>query len=462
MNPPPGMTMALSRLQAIRRKRPQPWKLAGGLMFIGLGLLQSLYHLQQSLQLSKLQEQFHDFTLPFLLFPNTEVSSKNYYDQDDHDTYSRFAYAFVIGGCDPTNLPTYQNYLFNIAIAARNLKRLGSKADVVVLFQMSKTATDLQLPKEDLELLHAENVTVYYIPQQLTGRESFYRTQLDKFRILGLTQYEKVLFMDGDIMPLCNLDPFMEFEKFQENVVMEGLYEPFNGGFFMLKTGYLGEIQKVIEKREAMAAELEYPHFDFTIGWGQDLTYDPWVSLRETGTNWSFLAGFADQGLLYYYTKYHRKSVSVLHRDGGVRHYGWNGTAVTETGPFNETIDSLHNDTNLDSMIRLPGKHSRFHYPFNCFVHFTGNAKPWLLGGAPEDCCVPETQNKSAKHFWMYELSEILKEHGRTDVDIQSHWDQKKKRQRPALGLYPTYTQVINASSNIMTPLKRFRPREHS
>lgn len=426
------------------------WKIAAGLLFMGFGLLRSFYILQQALRLTRVQEHFLDLTLPSIL----SLNSANNDDQDAN--HSRFAYAFVIGGCDPERLPTYQNYLFNIAVATRILRRLGSQADVVALFQMSQTATQLQLPTEDLQLLHTQNVKVYYIPQQTTGRESFYRTQLDKFRILGLTQYEKVLFMDGDIMPVCSLDRLMEFDKFQENVVMHGLYEPFNGGFFMLKTGHLEEVQQIIEKREAMT-QLEYPYFDFDVGWGQNLINDPWKSERETGTNWTFLAGFADQGLLYYYTKYHRKSVSVLYRTGVAKHYGWNGTAVAEIGPFNDTVKHLYNET--DPMVRLPGKHSRLAYPLNCFVHFTGASKPWLLGGAPKDCCVPETQNKSAKHFWMYELSELLREHGRTDVDLQTHWDQKKKKQRPPLGMYPTYSQVLNASSNILTPLQRVHPQ---
>lgn len=163
MNPPPGLSAALSRLQTVRRKRPQPWKVAGGLLFVSVALLQSFYHLQQSFQLSKFQEPFVDLTLPFVLSPTARDDDD---DDDGNDAiHSRFAYAFVIGGCDPTNLPTYQNYLFNIAIAARVLKRLGSQADVVALFQMSQTATELQLPKEDLQLLHAQNFTVYYIPQ---------------------------------------------------------------------------------------------------------------------------------------------------------------------------------------------------------------------------------------------------------------------------------------------------------
>jgi alpha-N-acetylglucosamine transferase len=115
------------------------------------------------------------------------------------------------------------------------LKRLGSQADVVALFQMSQTATESRLPIDGLQLLESQNVIIYFITPQWTGRETFYRTQLDKFRILGLQQYEKVLFLDGDIMPLCNLDPFLSWRQFQENVVIEGPKESLQRGIRFVK-----------------------------------------------------------------------------------------------------------------------------------------------------------------------------------------------------------------------------------
>ena len=146
---------------------------------------------------------------------------------------SPFAYGFVIGGCDPGRIESYQNYLFNIAIAAKILRERGSTADVIALFQVSESAKTHELAPEDLRLLHALGVYVYYIPQQTHGQQSFYRTQLDKFRILGLTQYERVLFLDGDVMPIANLDYMFEMSvngTLQDNIVLQGIHEPANGG----------------------------------------------------------------------------------------------------------------------------------------------------------------------------------------------------------------------------------------
>ena len=146
---------------------------------------------------------------------------------------SPFAYTFVVGGCDPTRPESYQNYLFNIAISAKILKERGSMADVVALFQVSESAESHELAHEDLKVLHALGVYVYYIPQQTHGQQSFYRKQVDKFRILGMEQYQRILFLDGDIMPIANLDYLFEMSvngTLRENVVFQGFKEPANGG----------------------------------------------------------------------------------------------------------------------------------------------------------------------------------------------------------------------------------------
>ncbi|GAX17161.1 hypothetical protein FisN_6Lh463 [Fistulifera solaris] len=382
------------------------------------------------------------------------ISSDHSSPSESAKSSPMFAYTFVIGGCDPTNRASYQNYLFNIAISARILKRLGSQADIVALFQMSQTAKEPQLPKYDLDLLQAQNVTVYYIPQQLTGRESFYRTTLDKFRILGLTQYEKVILMDGDFLPLCNLDFFFLHDTFQEIVVMEGLYEPFNAGFFMVKTGisHLQEVQEIIEKREREALTLTYPYFDLKMGWGHDLSDDPWVSYRQTGTNWTFEFAFSDQGLLYYYAKYHRKSYSLLNRRGGVTHYGRNGDTGQKIGSVDRSL-SQYSSVAEPVAMKLKAKTRRHPFPLRCMLHFTGTTKPWLDGGAPKDCCTNETKYKSGKHYWMFELHELMQEVNR-DIDLKTYWDPLKANHRPALGLFATSDQALHAQTNLLTSLQ--------
>ena len=376
---------------------------------------------------------------------------------------SPFAYAFVIGGGDPDNTPSYQNYLFNVLIATIILKHQGSTADVVALFQVSAKAKRTRLPHKDVRLLHALGVHVYYIPQQTAGQESFYRTQLDKFRILGLTQYQRILFMDGDVMPLANLDYLFELSvggTLQENVVMQGFFEPANGGFFMLRPGYLKEINDIIQWRERTGKTLPYPHFDPLVGWGQPLPMDdPWVSKKQSGTNYTFLAAFADQGLLYYYTKYVRRSVSIVLRNGTVENWASvdttlsNGTTLKSVQRQSVLHKPMEEAKQASNPLTVAGKHNRYCTPMSSFVHFTGRGKPWLKK-CPKGLN-NSTKLESAERYWFWNLMELDKEL-EIGLNFSTHWS--TGRQRPSLGLWPNYRTVREAQSNLLTKLERDYP----
>ena len=61
--------------------------------------------------------------------------------------------------------------------------------------------------------------------------------QMEKFRVLGLTDYDRVLYMDADIMARGSMDYLFDLSmqgKLQENIVFAGKTEPANGGTFML------------------------------------------------------------------------------------------------------------------------------------------------------------------------------------------------------------------------------------
>jgi hypothetical protein len=89
--------------------------------------------------------------------------------------FARYAYAFVIGGCNPDEeFPTYRYFIYNILVSARVLREAGSQADVVAFFQISYQSTYDRLPSEDVRLLDAMNIRIEYIPK--SQQESFYRT----------------------------------------------------------------------------------------------------------------------------------------------------------------------------------------------------------------------------------------------------------------------------------------------
>jgi len=106
-----------------------------------------------------------------------------------------FAYAYVIGGCKPED-NSYVYYFYDILINTYLQQKEGSKADVIVFVQMSFQSAYDTLPDEDIRLFNTMNIKVEYIPK--AEDESFYRIMLDKFLTLGLVQYKRVLFLDGD------------------------------------------------------------------------------------------------------------------------------------------------------------------------------------------------------------------------------------------------------------------------
>ena len=222
---------------------------------------------------------------------------------------SKYAYSFVIGGCNP-NKPAYKGFMYNILVATRLLREVGSTADVVAFFQLSYEYHDAEvLPADDVKALEGLGIRIMYIPQ--SQHESFYETVLNKFRILELTEYRRVLLMDGDVMPVSNLDYLFELSDdnkhgpgnstLKQNVVVSGPWEPANAGFFMLAPGE-GEydrINQIIDTRQKKASAIvKGVKFNETDGWGHVIEApDQWVARKQTGRNWDFHFAFSDQGL---------------------------------------------------------------------------------------------------------------------------------------------------------------------
>lgn len=233
------------------------------------------------------------------LSPPTPNETKYVSDYDPQEISSRYAYAFVIGGCDPDN-QRYHGFFYNVLVSANILREEGSKSDVVLFVQMAYASSMETLPNLEQELLEKLNIKVRYIPKVM--HESFYDTVLNKFRILTLTQYRRVLLLDADCMPLGNLDYLFEFADgpsetsvLKENVVISGPWEPANAGLFMLKPrlGDFEKIHTIVNWRE-----LRGSHFDEKIGWGHVITPpDKWTSRNTEGTLWNFHFAFSDQGL---------------------------------------------------------------------------------------------------------------------------------------------------------------------
>jgi hypothetical protein len=390
----------------------------------------------------------------------------------------QWAYAFLIGGCS-SKTPEYRGFLYNVIVAAKRLRELGSKADVVVFLQMSTLTDETKLPDHESKVLDAMGIRTHYLPKvAATVHEVFYALVMEKFRTLELTEYSRVLFLDGDIMPLCSMDYIFELSEpkfgepvLKENVVLSWRQEAANAGFFMLrpdKKDYL-ELKDVIRKREEKALELPWPYWNEVEGWGHKIEApDFWRSPdRVTGTNWTWHAVFADQGLLYHWTKYVKQSVSLIISDEVENWTSRNGTAHLE-----RTMTGILNNYTC----RPPLRGNRFspaapyrdfrHFTGTCFLvnltelvfhirlifcflySFTGKSKPWQ-------------QNRSKLYFSDIELLPILDLNGQqlqsvlvwyhtlkvvgkeTNTTFDFSFDKGRDDSAPPVGRFSDYAHMI-------------------
>lgn len=231
----------------------------------------------------------------------------------------------------------------------------------------------------------------------------------------------------------------------KENVIVTGVLEPANGGLFMLAPGQ-GEwerVQEIIRQREVNAANIsDGRKFDEVRGWGHQIVppdkwetrYDiPWMDGdNETfGLRWNFHFAFSDQGLLYHYTKYVRKSVSMLTSYGGTIAQNWgaamNGTVILEN------IVEIPEEKLSKPRIRLKIQCKKFLCGFS---HFTTKNKPWL-STPTSDMLLEKNQNTDARYIWWNTLRKLNEElHMRLDF---KNW---KGGGRPSLGMYAKFEDL--------------------
>ena len=385
----------------------------------------------------------------------TQNNNSNSNNTLDVATNSPYAYSYVIGGVNPSK-PVYKGFLYNILVSTRILRQLGSTADVVAFFQLSYAYKISEtLPDEDLRALRGMGIKVFYIER--SEDESFYEIVMNKFRILQLTQYRRVLLMDGDVMPVANLDYLFELSDdnkygpgnstLRENVIVAGPWEPSNAGFFMLtpSLGDYDKIQEIIQMRYQQA-EADGVFFDVVKGWGHVIEEgDEWVSRHESGQNWTFHFAFSDQGLLYHWTKYIKHSVTIVYQDMVENWSPINTNGAIKAVKERVLVEPFVNYSN--PLLRQYSSCKKFMCDF---IHFTGSGKPWLRKPLLDTL---DESNKLHKgeHVWWYFLMVVDHEMG-LNLDFHN-W---QERQRPSLGLYAKRGDVNKHTKPGSAPHKKF------
>lgn len=229
-------------------------------------------------------------------------------------TNPKWAYVFLLADVNPAE-PSYQGILYNIFVSTYVLKHdptalSHSKADIVVMVQMSPSSQESKLPEE--AFLQRMGIKTLYLEPTLT-EDTFYSLVLAKFHVLKLAEYTKVLFLDGDVLTLCNLDYLLalsEERKVLKETVLHAMYEdPVNAGLFIVtpKQEYYDEVQDIIKRHGIPSKE----NWDPEVGWGdKSVEYRLWD--MNPGKGWKFYCADADQGLLLYWSRFVRKEVSII------------------------------------------------------------------------------------------------------------------------------------------------------
>jgi hypothetical protein len=212
----------------------------------------------------------------------------------------------------------YRGILYNALVVALILR--DSEADFVLMVQMDHTSNSTKLLPIEEYWLKELNVIIKYLDPPEHGLQNFYTAQFEKFHILEWTEYSRVIFMDGDVMPFCPMDYLFELSEsgvIKENLVLAWSIEPAHGGFFMLAPheNDFQTLEDMITRREKEVLDTGII-FNLTTGWGHPIEPRGWRSIsgrvRTHNRLWDFHGDFVDQGLLYHWVKYHKKDVSIV------------------------------------------------------------------------------------------------------------------------------------------------------
>jgi hypothetical protein len=326
----------------------------------------------------------------------------------------RWAYVFLLADVDPER-PFYRGLLFNIMVSTYLLKydstsASKTKADIVVLVQMASSSQSSKLPEETF--LQRMNVQVRYLPSIHGMSPTFYSLVLAKFQVLRLTEYSKILFLDGDVLPFCNLDYLLKLseEGVLQETVLHAMYEdPVNAGLFVVtpKQEYYDQVQTIIQNHGMPGMPSKENNWNSSVGWGNEsVDYRLWD--MKQGRGWGFYCADADQGLLLYWARFLRRNLSII------------------VGPVIEQYSSSTTPTTISSNGLLAysclapapamGRSKTFAQNagpkaaslpvYQDFFHKVGYSKAWEM---PPTRPVPTSkeQVKSSSEYWYFLLQQV-------------------------------------------------------
>jgi hypothetical protein len=349
-------------------------------------------------------------------------------EDDDRNlpSHRSWAYVFLVADCDPKQ-PSYRGSLYNILASTYLLKfnddddddtpsknTSNSKADVVVLIQMAATSQSNRLPSTEEALLERMHIQVKYLPKPLST-PTFYELVLTKFRVLEMVDYSRVLFLDGDVLPLCNLDYLLQLseEGILQETVLHAMYEdPVNAGLWVVAPSHESylQVQGLIEQHKEQ-------EWDPNVGWGDgrhnhqhhpsvvDDSYRLWN--MQQGSGWKFYCADSDQGLLLYWSKLIRQQVSII-VGPTVEQYDGSTTPNIVASHFLSHYSCLPLGAERATTFSQNANDQASTLPFyQDFYHMVGYSKAWEQ---PLRRPIPtrKEQVESSMEYWYFALQNVV------------------------------------------------------
>lgn len=363
------------------------------------------------------------------------VDNEYYYRRTTYQAHNyplpkttKFAYAYIIAGCTESSC---FGYILNALASAYSLRWHGSAADIVLMVRMFGRKKDNRLLPLHEEWIRKAGIKLRYLPKLRV--DNFGTASLEKFRILEMTEYERVLFLDSDILPICNMD-WIFYESingtFSDFTVFQSAAAPATAAIFLAKP-QKGEFQSIMDLVNR-TRQRGFTTFNYREAWGHVIRHpDSWKAWNRAGNDWTMYGGWADQGLLYHHAKYQRLNFSqYISIRGGHAVETWRDVTANPNYwkkqnkmliPVGEKILAMIDyqehpvkGCGLSTQYREPQMNFP---PYNEYYHFSGERKPWdnpILSSAIPDTIAGQSlaNSNDATKIWLFCLGQANKTFG--------------------------------------------------
>lgn len=315
---------------------------------------------------------------------------------------TKYAYVSLLHGIDTSF--AYRGFLYHAILVKKALEQLGSEMDFVLLvgFSSGEISQDSAV-QADLSLLRQHKIKLFFLPrleedlqgQQRKKKVSFMEMALLKITPWSFSQYKRVQFLDGDVLPHKNMDCLFELDR---NSFNTGSASPLNSGW------YLGiPNMKDYEEMKVLAVNRARTKWNEKLGWGKEVPTDLWYRGRgRTVKKWDFNGASLDQGLLTHH---------FVLTHGRVQLFDFKDAELYDENYIHQSREIHELSPRCLSIL-----------PTDRFYHYTGRNKPWL-----QDLDHPK--DKSIK-YWKTQLD-------RAGLTLNSTFFQSTKLKSPLGYFHP-------------------------